>query len=376
MTEPLSDTPERAALSRRRRRTGKLLLILGPTVVAVAAAVIYWTGGRYVTTDNAYVQADKVIISTEVSGPIVAIDVAENDYVKPGDLLFEVDNRSYAIAVEQAKARLQNVLAEIRTMKAQYQQKSHELDLAQADIDFAEREFKRQATLENKQVIAKAELDDARHTLDVKLLRLKILRSEMEQILTRLEGNPDIAVDRLADYRLAEAQLEDAQLRLERTRVKAPFGGRVSKIPKVGKHVDPGSAVMSLIADSNVWIEANVKETDLTHILPGQKVDIEVDTYPDQTWHGTVESISPASGSEFSVIPAQNATGNWVKVVQRIPVRINVIAQSDAPMLRAGMSTYVRIDTGNHRELPSVIRLGLSLLGLADDAHARQDNQP
>ncbi len=358
------------AAKRRKRRFGRLLLIAGPITVAVVSAYLYWTGGRYVSTDNAYVQADKVVISAEVSGPITAVRVVENQEVKKGQSLFEIDDRSYTNALVQARARLQEVLADIQTRKASYRQKENELKLAQSDLDFARKEYRRQLSLEHDKAVSKAKLDAARHTLEVNRQRLDVIKDQMAEILAQLEGDPKAKVDRLAEYRLAKGQLDQAALDLSRTTVRAPFAGRISKIPQPGTHVEPGSPVMSLIADHRFWIEANIKETGLTHVRTGQKVHIEVDAYPNHAFSGQVTSISPATGSEFSIIPAQNASGNWVKVVQRIPVRIAVNDPfADCP-LRAGMSTSVSIDTKHHRALPAVVRWGIHTIGLDSSAAA------
>ncbi len=360
--------------TRKRKKTfiRRLLLTLGPAAVAAATAWLYLTGGRFVQSDNAYVQADKVAISAEVSGPIVEVMVVENELVEKGEPLFRLDDRSYAIALAQAEARLQEAAAEIRQLKARYLEKVHEEELARSDIDFARKQFSRQSALDSHQAVAKAQLDDARHTLQVHEHRLEIIRTEITQILAQLEGDPEIAAERLASYRLAEATVDQAALDLARTTVTAPFSGRVSKVPQAGKHVQPGTPAMSLIADSDFWIEANLKETELTRVRPGQKVAIEVDTYPDQRFTGTVQSISPGTGSEFSIIPAQNASGNWVKVVQRVPVRISVAAPYEQQILRAGMSTTVRIDTEYHRPLPGWLDKGLTALGLVDTAAASE----
>ncbi len=360
---------------RKRSLKRRFLLIIGPLTVALITTYIYLTGGRFISTDNAYIQADKVAISAEVSGPIVEVMVAENDFVQKGTPLFKIDDRSYLIALEQAKARLQEAAVEIATRKVSYHQKENELGLAQSNIDFARKEYARQSALDSNQAVAKAQLDSARHELEVNQFKLSIIRSRMEQILAGLEGSPDIAPDQLASYRLAQAMVEKADLDLKRTTVLAPFSGRVSKIPQTGKHLEPGTPVMSLIADSSFWIEANLKETELTRVEPGQKVSLVVDTYPDQQFRGTVLSISPGTGSEFSILPAQNATGNWVKVVQRVPVRISVDDPAKEQGLRSGMSTMVKIDTGYHRPLPHIVQKVLTALGMNKEAVAAAGHQ-
>ncbi len=364
------------SLGQKKHFKRRFFLAFGPLAVAVVAAYLYWTGGRFVDTDNAYLQADKVAVSVEVSGSIVAVMVGENDSILQGKPLCKIDDRSYVIALEQARARLQEASAEIRIKKVSYRQKLNELKLAQSNIDFARKEYTRQSSLESSQAVAKAQLDDSQHNLELSQYRLEIIGNEKEQILANLEGNPEIAADLLASYRLAQAMVEKAALDLQKTVVLAPFSGRVSKIPEVGKHVEPGTQVMSLIADSRFWIEANLKETELTRVHPGQRASIEVDTYPDHEFVGTVQSISPGTGSEFSIIPAQNSTGNWVKVVQRIPVRISVNNNSDVLILRSGMSTKVRIDTEYRRPLPLFVRKTLAGLGITGVTPAAQgDNQ-
>jgi membrane fusion protein (multidrug efflux system) len=355
----------------KTRRIRKTLLLLGPLAVAATASYLYWTDGRVISTDNAYVQADKVLISAEVAGQINDVRVQENERVEKGTPLFAIDGRSYEIMLKEAKAHRQEVLAAIRTTKASYRQKLSELKLAKNNIDFAKNEFKRQYILNSQKASPKAQLDSAQHDLDVSNYKLAITKTEAEQILAALEGDPDIDEKLVASYRLAQAEVERAALNLERTVVRAPFSGRVSKIPQVGMHVEPGSAVMTLIADQDFWVEANLKETDLTHVHKGQHVTINIDTYPDVQFDGIVQSISPAAGSEYAIIPAQNATGNWVKVVQRIPVRIQVSEKNDTPLLRAGMSAIVKVDTGYQRKLPDLVHTLLGAIGLAEDAQAK-----
>ncbi|MFV0439450.1 MAG: HlyD family secretion protein [Desulfopila sp.] len=354
----------------RKRLIRRVLLTIGPVAVLAVAAYVYLVGGRYVSTDNSYVQADKVSISPDVSGTIVTVLVHENEDVVKGAPLFRIDDQPYRISLAKAKANLQAAEANIRELKATYRQKIGQEELALSDIDFTRREFNRQKSLNSSRVLAQAELDKARHDLQSSEHQLDIIRAEMAEILARLEGDPDIAADRLASYRQARAEMEQAAFDLDKTVVRAPFAGRVSKIPKPGKYVAPGTPVLALVADSTFWVEANLKETELTHVQVGQSATIEVDTYPDFTFNGTVTSISPATGSEFSVIPPQNASGNWVKIVQRIPVRISVDNPSKERKLISGMSAYVDIDTKYHHRLPDWLAKGLGILGIGSDTVA------
>ena len=346
-------TPEIAELCpakrKKRSRVRLLLLVCMPCLIVFLGLVIYSTGGRYVATDNAYVQSDMITVRPEVSGPIKVVHVRENDHVTTGTPLITIDNANYQIELDQARANLQGVRADIKRQKAAYLQKVDELELAQKNIAYAARELRRVSALAERKVVAAAKLDDARHVMDVNQQKYRIIEAAIGQILTRLEGDPDNSPENLAEYRLAKAKFEKAELDLSKTIVRAPFSGRVSKIPAIGQLVRSGTSVMSLADDSSFWIEANLKETDLTYILAGQKVQIEVDAYPDQEWHGTVESISPATGSKYAIIPSQNATGNWVKVVQRVPVKIVFEQTNTNRELRAGMSTTVRIDTEHRR---------------------------
>jgi len=373
MSTPEQTNPESAFLTaarRRKIRIGRFLLLAGPLAVGMISFYLYYSGGRFVTTDNAYIQADKVAISSQVAGAIVAIQATENSHVEQGQPLFVLDNRTYAIVLDQTRARLQGVKVDIETLKASYHQKQNELKLAQVNTDFAEREYQRQSNLAQFKAVADAKIDEAKHSWDVSRQQGGIVYEEMAQILARLNGDPEGDIERQAGYRLAKAEVAQAELNLERTTIRAPFAGRVSKIPKEGQYVETGKAVMSLIADSSFWIEANFKETELTHIRVGQDAEIEIDTYPDRKWRGTVTSISPGTGGEYSIIPAQNATGNWVKVVQRIPVRITVNTESEGPNLLAGMSTVVRIDTGYQRQLPSLVQKAIKAAGFAQPAWA------
>ena len=373
MSLPQDSLPDKSIAEpsqRRKRHLGRFMLFAGPLCVGIVYAYFYLTGGRFVKTDDAYIQTDKVAVSSQVAGAITAIQVAENSHVGQGQPLFVLDDRTYAIALKQARARLKGVKAEIETLKASYHQKQNELKLAEMNFNFVEREFQRESNLVKNKVVSEADFDDAKHNLDVSRQRVGIVHNEIDQILARLDGDPDADIDHLASYLLAEAEVEQAALNLERVVVRAPFAGRVSKIPNLGQYVETGSPVMSLIADASFWVEANFKETDLTHVHPGQAAVIEIDTYPDRKWQGTVASISPGTGSEYSIIPAQNATGNWVKVVQRVPVRIAVHAAQNDPQLLAGLSTVVRIDTGYQRHLPAMVQKALSAVGFAQHAWA------
>ena len=344
---------------RRRRWLRRTLLLLGPTLVLIVGGYVYVTGGRYVDTDDAYVRADMVAVTAEVSGPIVEVDVRENQHVEPGQVLFGLDRQPFEIALAQAEARLKQAKNDVRALKAGYRQKQQELALAEKNVGFAEQEFRRQAELVQRDFASRAKYDAAQHAVDVARQQVAVTQQELRGLLADLAGDPEIPVEQHPTWLEAKAARDQAALDLRHATVSAPFAGVASKKPNLGDYVSAGSPVMSIVADRDAWVEANFKETDLTHVRPGQAATVRIDTYPDRTWPATVESISQATGAQFSVLPPQNASGNWVKVVQRIPVRIALEVGSDAPPLRAGMSVTAEIDTGHRRELPGIVQTAL-----------------
>lgn len=352
-TEP--SAAELPAPPRRGRALRRVLLAAGPLAVLLVGGYVYLTTGRYAETENAYVKADMVAISAEVAGPITRVAVEENQPVEAGDVLFEIDSRPYEVALARAEAQLDAVASMLESVTAQYRQRLEELELARTNLAFAERELEREISLFERELGSEEAVDRAQHEADVAARRIAIVEQQIEQLEAQLGGQPQGRLTAHSAYKSMKAARESAALDLERTLVKAPFAGVASKVPKVGHHVAPGAAVMSVVADHGVWIEANYKETQLTHVEPGQPVGIRIDTYPGREWRGRVESISQATGAEFSVIPPQNATGNWVKIAQRIPVRIAVEAAAEGPMLRAGMSATVEIDTGHRRRVPGFL---------------------
>jgi membrane fusion protein, multidrug efflux system len=354
---PAGDAARR--LRSRKRWLRPLLLVLGPLVVLVGAGYVYATGGRYVSTDNAYVHADKVAVSAEVAGRIAETAVHENQPVAEGAVLFRLDDRPYRVALDRAEAQLRAARDAVEALKATWRQKAAEIQMAQMNESFAQRDLSRQTQLARNSYATQAKLDEARHAVDVARQQIAMTRHEQNQIAAQLGGGPDTPLDAVPSYEAAKAARDQAALDLAHTVVRAPFAGIASKTPEPGAYVAPGVPVMSVVGDTGLWIDANFKETDLTHVRTGQPVSITIDTYPDRIWHGTVKSIAPASGAEFSVLPPQNATGNWVKVVQRIPVRVTVAHEPDAPQLRAGMSAVVDIDTNHQRALPRFVRTAL-----------------
>jgi membrane fusion protein (multidrug efflux system) len=333
-----------------------LLLWVLPAVAVVAAYFLYMVHGRYVSTDNAYVQADKTDVAPEVSGTVRSVLVAENAQVANGQQVLEISDAQLPIAIDRAEAQLAGARTAVAALKASYRQQQSQLAVARSNLAFAERELARQRQLAAARLVAQSRLDEAEHAVIQAQGGITVIERQLEQIAAQLGGNPGIDVDAHPSVVQAQAVLAEAKLELARTRVVAPTAGVVSHLPKVGDHVDAGRPAFAIVADSGAWIDANFKETDLEFVRVGMPVRIEVDTYPEHEWQGSVESISQATGAEFAILPAQNATGNWVKVVQRIGVRIAIVTGPEDPPLRAGMSADVRIDTGRRSLLPGWVR--------------------
>lgn len=337
----------------RSPRLKRLILLVGvPLLAAIGALLIYLHGGRYVETDNAYVKADKVPISAEVAGTVKAVLVQENDAVVAGQPLFHLDPAPFQVAVAKAEAKLAQVRLDLAALKANYREKQAEITLARTRYTFAVKDHQRQSDLAARNFISTSRLDDAKQNSDLASQQAAVLEQDLKRIAETLGGSVNAPAQGHPSYLAAVAELEQAKLDLLRTNVRAPLPGTVSKPPKLGQYLTTGATAMALVASGNLWIEANFLETDLTHVRPGQAAVLRIDTYPGKEWHGVVDSLSPATGAEFALIPAQNASGNWVKIVQRIPLRIRLDSnQADMPPLRAGLSAWVKIDSGQRRQL-------------------------
>ncbi len=342
-------TPSAPAEARLATPWGRRLLLWGlPLAVTVVAVWAYGSGGRYIDTDNAYVQRDRVDVAPQVSGDVREVLVAENQPVTPGQPVLVLDDTLLKIAVEGAEARLTSARTDIVAGKAAYREKTGEIAVATRAAEYARRDLGRQSELAARKLIPAATLDSSNRSTDIAVGTIDVLELQRAQLLAKLGGDPNHATDDFAPVRVALAELERAKVDLAHTRISAPQAGIASHLPKVGSRVDAGRAAFAIVSDRAVWVEANFKETDLEWVRPGQSVQVDVDTYPGHHWTGRVQSIAEATGSAFSLLPAQNATGNWVKVVQRIPVRVALVPGRDDPPLRDGMSANVVIDTGAH----------------------------
>ncbi len=335
------------------------LMVVGIFAVVVSSAIFWLRGGRYASTDDAYVQAAKVLITTDVSGLVASVNVREGQAVKSGDLLFQLDTLPFQIALDGANANLHQTALTIESMKADYQVTLSNVAAQQAQVALDQVTYDRYAALLADDTVPRALYDQARFTLQLDESKLVSLQQQAQVELAKLAGNPDGPVAQHPLYRQVKAQVDEAQRQLDHASVRAPFSGVVTQVDALqpGTYLVSQTAALTetgavaLVSADHVWVTAQMKETDLTNVKPGNHVDVTVDTYPGQTWSGDVESISPASSSEFSVLPAQNSSGNWVKVVQRVPVRIAIEHKPDTPILRSGMSVYVAIDTGHRRTL-------------------------
>ena len=351
ISERVTEAPVRSRISRRALRP---ILMLGGIVLVLIASGAYWiTGGRVVSIDDAYVRAAKEALSTDVSGIVLEVPVHEGQRVTKGEALLKLDPRPFEIAVEGARANLGGVVSSLNAMKLEYQKMLRDVDVKQAQVEADQANYDRFAGLVKSGGVTRAEFDNARFQLAADKQAVAALKVTADVQLARLGGDPNVDVRKMSDYLQAKAKLEEAQRQLDHTVIYAPFAGIVTQVDTVqpGMYLAASTAAFGLVSTERVWIEANPKETELTHVKPGDPVKVYVDTYPSRSWEGKVQSIAPNSGSEFSVLPAQNTSGNWVKVVQRIPVRIIVERKPGDPELRAGTSVEANIDTGHRRTL-------------------------
>ncbi len=338
-----------------RKRTTRWALFGLLPLVLIVGGYFYVTGGKIMSTDDAYVDADKVSISTDVAGLVQDVDVTDNQHVAQGQVLYRLDPRQFQIALDNAKANLAQTALAIDAMKQDYKHMLSDVAAQQAQVDLDQTNFNRNSMLLRSGTVSQAAFDQSQYTLLNDKNKLESLRQQAATQLAKLGGNADIETTQHPQYKQAQAQVEEAQRQLDHTVVKAPFAGTVTNVPSIapGKYLAASTTAFYLVDTDHLWVNANPKETELTYVRPGQPVTVTVDTYPDAVWHGTVQSISPAAAQEFSLLPAQNTSGNWVKVVQRVPMRVRVdTGDQKLPPLRAGMSVEVNVDTGHARGLP------------------------
>jgi membrane fusion protein (multidrug efflux system) len=340
-----------------KRRLLRVLLLLGvPALVAAAALFVWQRGGRYISTENAYVKADIVQVAPDVAGRVVAVLYRDHARVKAGDVLVRVDPEPYRLALAKTNADLDTARQLVETSRATYRETLAELGELESRADFLHRQYVRQQDLHARGVAPVAKLEETLSDAQVARERIKVVRQRLARLLTTLNGDPNLPVDNHPSVREAKADRDRAALDLERTEIRAPVGGTlVNNKLQPGEQVKLATPIFSLVSERRPWVEANLKETTLTHVQVGQKVEVVLDLYPDFPWVGEVESISPASGAEFAILPPQNASGNWVKVVQRMPVKIRLLPREGEPALRAGATATIAIDTRRERHFHDIV---------------------
>ncbi len=366
------DNTERPATPKRprlkdfmRRNLRMILLIVVPALAAAAGLGLYLAGGRYISTDNAYVGAQKVLITPDISGKVSRIVVHEGQHVAPDDILFEIDPEPFRLALAQAQAKLASVRVDLANLKTNLKSLTTLADLAQKNVEFKQRDVERKSSLVAKSTGSQLDLDNAASATVTAQLQTQLALQQKGTTLNQLLGNPDLPLEEFPAYGQGKAAVDQAQRDLDHTVLRAPISGTATQVDAIqlGRFVTAGMPVFSVVDDTQPWVDANPKETDVTYLKVGQPVTIDVDTFPDHPFHGTVSSVSPGTGAQFAILPPQNASGNWVKVVQRLPVRIAFDAGQDISGLRSGMSVTVEIDTKHRRSIAALLGLAATARG-------------
>jgi membrane fusion protein (multidrug efflux system) len=356
---------DRSAKPAPQKSWRRPLLILGPVALVVGALVLYLATGRYVTEEDAYVQAVNVSISPQVAGQVLAIAAKSNTAVTKDDPLFNLDPEPYRIALANGEAQVGIARDQANTLIETYRSRLKQIDEARATLDYAQTNYDRQQHLFDTGAAARATLDAAIRDLQTAKANLASLQREAAAALAQLGGNPDLPVDQQAPVKQAQAAVDAAARNLRLTSIVAPFDGIPNNVESiaVGAFLNAGQSAFPLVSTHDHYIEANIKETELTYVREGDPAQVTVDAYPDNSIAATVTTLAPASGSVFALLPPQNATGNWVKVVQRIPVRLSFGEVRHGLALRAGMSVKISIDTGHQRSLRELWRDVTSIFG-------------
>lgn len=338
------------------RRYQRPLLLVGVPALVLAVAGLFWLqGGRYATTENAFVKADIAQIASEVPGRIVEVRVRDHAMVAANEVLVRLDPEPYQLALAKADAEIDTARNAVEQLKASLRESRAEAKEAESRLDYLEMQAKRQRDLARRGVTPPTRQEQADSEALQARDRVSMLRARIARVEASLGGDPGRPTDSYAAVREKQAVRDRAALDLAYAEIKAPRAGVIVNFKlQLGEQVKAQTPLFSLVADRRPWVEANFKETDLTHVAVGQKATVVLDIYPDIIWDAEVESISPATGAEFAILPPQNASGNWVKVVQRLPVRLRLIARPGEPTLRAGMTASVSIDTQRTRSITSL----------------------
>jgi membrane fusion protein, multidrug efflux system len=350
--------PRRRLMAGMRRYRRLLLLVVLPLVALMAGLTFYLNGGRYVTTDDAYVGAQKVLITSDVPGKIISVAVKEGQPVAPGDVMFQIDPVPFQLAVAQARAKLEDAKSNHDNLVANVKLYDQTIDIVNAGIALKQRDVDRKTSLVKNNYGSQLDLDNSATALVTAQAQSQLVKQQRSTALNQLLGNPELPLEQFPAYMQAKAVLDDAQRNLDLTTVRAPMNGIATQVDQIqlGRFVMAGTPVFSVIDTSNPWVDANPKESDFTYVAVGQPVSIDVDAFPDHVFKGTIGSLSPGTGAQFAILPPQNATGNFVKVVQRVPVRIYFDSNDKyVRKLKAGMSAYTTIDTGHRRSLAALL---------------------
>jgi membrane fusion protein (multidrug efflux system) len=332
-----------------------VLLVAVPVAIVVAALLFWLWGGRYVTTENAYVKADIAQVSAEVVGRVLEVHVRDHAEVKAGDLLVAIDPEPFRVALAKAEAELDATRGQVRTLIATWHEALSELQEAESKVAYWSAQLERQKTLSARGIVASSKFEEVESNATAAGDRVGVMRKKVERVAAQLGNNPQRPVDEHPMVREKRAERERAALDLSRTVIRAPLSGTTVNVRlQKGDQIKTATILFAIVADTRPWVEANFKETELTYVTKGQLATVVLDIYPDVLWQAEVESISPATGAEFALLPPQNASGNWVKVVQRLPVRLRLMPMQAEPTLRAGMTASVRIDTKRERSLSSL----------------------
>jgi membrane fusion protein, multidrug efflux system len=359
-TPPPASAPATPPIVVKRKRSGaaRFIVLVVVPLIALALGFVWWLhGGRYVTTDNAYVGADKVLITPQVSGPIVAVHVIEGQKVKTGEPLFDIDPAPYQIALSLAQGRLDAAKVEFANLRSSYVSNQDQIKMGQDAVDVRQADFDRKNALASHGSGTSADRDTSMAALIQARQILEFVRQQQATTMVKLGGSLDASIDTFPDYIQAKAGVEDAERNLRNTKILAPIDGVATQVAQIelGRVAPAGQPVFAVVANTGLWVDANPKESDLTYVREGLPATVTIDTFPDKSWSGSICSIAPGTGAQFAILPPQNASGNWVKVVQRVPLRFCFGPNEDTTNLRAGMSANLSIDTGRVRTLGGVI---------------------
>ena len=355
---PQPPAAEKPITVKPKRRISRFVMLVVVPIVALALGFAWWLGsGRFVSTDNAYVGADKSLITPQVTGAIVAVHVVEGQKVKVGDPLFDIDPKPYEIALALAKGKLEAAKVEFANLKSSFASNIDQIKMGEDAVKVRQADFDRKNDLAISRAGTAADRDTSMANLIQAKQILEFVKWQQATVKVKLGGGPDTTIDQFPDYMQASAAVDDAQRNLRNTKVLAPIDGVATQVPEIelGRVAAAGQPVFAIVADTGLWVDANPKESDLTFVHAGLPATVSVDTFPGREWKGVICSIAPGTGAQFAILPPQNATGNWVKVIQRVPLRFCFDPHEDTTGLRAGMSAYVTIDTGRVRTLAGTL---------------------